>query len=71
MVIKKRLEIERIIDKGGEVAADKEQKAEWTNFTLRIKTEMSRKIDEVLKDSVGITKTGWILQAIHEKINKG
>lgn len=67
MVIKKRVEIEEIIDKGGEVASDK-QKSDWTNFNLRIKTEMLREIDEVLKKTVGISKTGWILQAVQEKL---
>ena len=66
MVIKKR--IEEVIDKGGHVTADNEAKNEWTNFTLRIKTAMSKEIDDALSKTVGISKTGWILQAIQDKL---
>lgn len=69
MVIKRKLE--RVIEKGGHVAADLEtDKKEWANFTLRIKHEMLRDIDDAMQDSVGISKTGWILQAIQEKLRK-
>ncbi len=61
--------IASVIDKGGSVTADKYQ-GEWTNFCLRMKSEMSREIDEALKDMVGINKTGFILQAIQEKLRK-
>lgn len=72
MVIKKRVEIEKVIGKGGHVGADLEaDKSEWTNFTLRIKSSMSKEIDEALKETVGISKTGWILQAIQEKLRRG
>lgn len=70
MVIKKKIEIQKVIDKGGHVGADKEQKSGWTNFTLRINKEMLNEIDEALESTVGISKTGWILQAIHEKLKR-
>lgn len=67
MVLKRK--IEKVIDKGGRVGADLEvERKEWTNFTLRIKSSMSKQIDEALKEMVGISKTGWILQAIQEKL---
>lgn len=70
MVIKKKLELEKVINKGGHVTADGKNE-EWATFTLRIKFDMLRQIEEAMKDSVGISrKTGWILQAIHEKLNR-
>lgn len=63
--------LEEMIDKGGEVAADKtEDKKGWTHFTLRIRKDLSADIDEVLEHRVGISKTGWILEAIQEKLRK-
>lgn len=71
MVIKKKIEIEKVIQKGGHVGADLEtEKTGKVNFTLRINYEMLREIDEAMKDTVGISKTGWILQAIHDKLRK-
>lgn len=71
MVIKKKIEIEKVIERGGHVGADLEtDRKEWTNFTLRIKNDMLREIDEAMQDTVGISKTGWILQAIQEKLRK-
>ena len=69
MVIKKKMELEKVIDKGGQVAADTQEKR-WTNFTLRIRTDMLANIDEALEETVGISKTGWILQAIQEKLKR-
>lgn len=68
MVIKRKLEIEKVIDKGGYVDADKSSKCEWVMFSLRMKADMSKQIDEALKERVGISKTGFILQAIQEKL---
>lgn len=67
MVLKHK--IAKVIDQGGSVASDKYQ-GEYTNFCLRMKSDMSREIDEALKDMVGINKTGFILQAIQEKLRR-
>lgn len=69
MVIKRR--IEQVIEKGGHVKADLQQdNTQWTHFTLRIKTSMLKELDVALEETVGISKTGWILQAIQEKLRK-
>lgn len=71
MVLKKKIEMDKFIDKGGHVGADlPTDKNEWTNFTLRIKQDMLKEIDEALQKTVGISKTGWILQAIQEKLKR-
>lgn len=60
-----------IISRGGHVGADiEEKKKEWINFCLRIKVEMLDHIEKALEDRAGITKTGWILEAIHEKLKR-
>lgn len=64
-----RQKIEKVINKGGEVKSDKEDK-EWHIFTLRIRKDMLGEIDKALEQLVGISKTGFILQAIHEKLGK-
>jgi hypothetical protein len=69
---------DEIISKGGHVAADIERnderqlasKKEWQIFGLRIKANMLNQIDKVLEDRVGISKTGWILEAIQEKLKR-
>lgn len=63
--------LEEIIDRGGNVSADKtDDKKGWTHFTLRIRKDLSADIDKVLEHRVGISKTGWILEAIQEKLKK-
>lgn len=67
----KRLEkpsAEDIINRGGDVAADKMDKKEWCNFTLRIRKDLLAQIGEELEERVGISKTAWILEAIQEKL---
>lgn len=59
---------------GGKVKADldrkevKEVKEEWERIMLRIKKEKITMIDEIVKNTMGLTRTGWILQAIEEKL---
>jgi hypothetical protein len=66
MVIKR---LEKVIDKGGKVAADS-KKNEWYNFTLRIRTDMMKEIEDALQETVGLNKTGYILQAIQDRLRK-
>lgn len=62
--------VDEIIDRGGGVSSDKVDKKAWTNFTLRIRKDFLNKIDCILEDRVGISKTGWILEAIQEKLKR-
>lgn len=68
---KQETSAEEFISKGGEVVADKvESKNEWSNYTLRIRKDLSAQIDEVLEQRVGLSKAAWILEAIQEKLRK-
>lgn len=69
-VVKKLQRELDVINRGGEVSADKGDPKKWTNFNLRIREDLLKQIDGVLEDRVGISKTGWILEAIQEKIKK-
>lgn len=42
---------------------------EFTYVNLRISTAMLNEVDATWKKRVGIKKTGWILEAIQEKLN--
>jgi hypothetical protein len=63
--------LQEVIDKGGEVAEDRtDQKKKWVFFSLRIRKDILNNIEEALQDRIGISKTGWILEAIQEKLQK-
>ncbi len=67
----KELERKRreFIERGGTVSSD--VKSEWTNINFRLKTDMIKKIDDIIKTKrIGLTRTGWILEAIQEKFNR-
>jgi hypothetical protein len=68
MVLKRK--IEQVIEKGGHVGADLEKSTEWINFTLRIRKEMLKDIEAALEETAGLSKTGFILQAIQEKLKR-
>lgn len=63
---------DEMIERGGHVQADisEKNKKEWVNFCLRIQKEMLEDIDKILENRVGISKTGWILEAIQEKLKR-
>ena len=63
--------LERIIDKGGSVADDKMKFVnKYYILNLRIHTELNERIEEALKERIGISKTAWILEAIQEKLKR-
>jgi hypothetical protein len=65
---------EEFIRGGGLVASDvKKEEAkneEWTKLSLRIKISAIDEIDSKLENKMGLTRTGWILQAIEEKLER-
>ncbi len=71
-------EIEKLISKGALVSEDikviaenaDNKKKEYSYLNFRIPTDMLKKVDEALKERVGISRNGWILEAIHEKLKK-
>lgn len=69
----KEVSIEDLIDRGapvkGEIQHQKEEK-KWRIINLRISEEMISDVDEAVSERVGITRTGWILEAIDEKIKR-
>ncbi len=65
-------EIDRLISKGALVKEDvKEKKTKkFSNINFRIPTDMLNQVDETLQDRVGISRNGWILEAIQEKLKR-
>lgn len=69
--IKEDIDVEALIDAGAKVKEDlKKDQKEWVIINLRISSNMLQEVDEAVNKRVGITRTGWILESIHEKINK-
>lgn len=72
MTVRKQLDkvnVEALIDQGAKVKEElkKDQKL-WSLINLRISRDMLEEVDEAVSRRVGITRTGWILEAIHSKI---
>lgn len=66
---KDKVDVEALIDAGAKVKEDyKRGSKEWIMLNLRISSSMLKEVDEAVGERVGITRTGWILEAIHEKL---
>lgn len=61
--------IKGLISKGARVKEDDKEK-KWSHVNLRIPSELLNNIDEVLDDRFGISRNGWILEAIQEKLKR-
>jgi hypothetical protein len=63
---------DQVISRGGHVVADIEKsspkKKEWTTLCLRIPVNMVERIDILLEERVGISRTAWILEAIQKEM---
>lgn len=66
--VKEEMDIEALIDSGAKVKEDIVVRKKWPIINLRISEEMLRNVDHAVSERVGITRTGWILEAIHEKL---
>ena len=68
----KEVDIDALIEKGAKVKEDQvTQDKKWTTLNLRISLDMLNEVDESVRNRVGITRTGWILESIHEKLQRG
>ncbi len=72
-MVKKALplsDVEKLIDKGAPLKNENKsgKSLEWTNINIRIPRSMVNEIDLCVKERIGITRTGWILEAIYEKL---
>lgn len=72
--IEKSINIEELIGKGALVKEDSlaqsQEEKKWTHINLRIPKDMLKHIDSLLEERVGITRTGWILEALQEKMKR-
>lgn len=65
------VDVDALIDAGAKVKEDyKTAGKKWPIINLRISAEMLNGVDEAVDNRVGITRTGWILEAIHEKLKR-
>lgn len=69
--LKGEVDVSALINQGAKVKEDlKKEIKDWTVINLRISTEMLQEVDEAVKNRVGITRTGWILEAIHKHLRE-
>lgn len=69
--INDKIDIDALIDAGAKVKEDHNEKAKkWAMINLRIAFQMLQDVDKAVQERVGITRTGWMLEAIHEKLKK-
>ena len=65
------VDVDALIEKGAKVKEDKvEENKKWTIINLRLPTNMLGDVDEEVKERIGMTRTGWILEAIQEKLKR-
>ena len=71
MTISKKKLIEEVLSKGGLASSEREDHSkECTTISLRIPNKLMKEVNNTVKDTIGISRTGWILQAMYEKLNK-
>lgn len=66
------IDIDALISKGAHVIEDNKKESNTkksTHINLRIPKDMLAQINDCMKRRVGISRIGWILEAIQEKIN--
>lgn len=64
-------DIEKLIDKGAPVKSDLEKKQKnFVVISLRLPQDMLLKIDERVENSIGLNRTGWILQALQKELEQ-
>ncbi len=72
LVEKPQVDVNTLISKGAPVKQDilSEQKTKnkHAHLNFRIPVQMLEKVDQALNDRVGISRNGWILEAIQEKL---
>ena len=68
MAVKKKINqsLNSFIDKGADVKATKERG--FKNVLIRIPQNFLTEIDEALEKKPWLTRTQWIVEAIHEKL---
>lgn len=67
----RKADLDSLISRGASVLEDKDDFDinERVHVNLGIPKKMLAQIDEAVKKTVGISRTGWILQAIQQQLN--
>ena len=63
--------VNKLIDKGAPLKDEqKENPKKWTKLCLRIPDNLLEEIDVLVDNTVGITRTGWILQTLQKEVSR-
>lgn len=69
--LNEEVDVSALINQGAKVKEDlKKEVKEWVVINLRISSSMLKEVDQAVNERVGITRTGWILEAINEKLKE-
>jgi hypothetical protein len=71
MSVKKNVKspsIDSFIDKGADVKSSKDKN--FKNVLIRIPKNILDKLDEAVESKQWLTRTQWIVEAIHDKLTK-
>lgn len=65
------VDVDALIEKGAKVKEDRvEESKKWMIINLRLPVEMCESVDRKVQDRAGMSRTGWILEAIQEKLKR-
>jgi hypothetical protein len=49
---------------------NKKKEEDFIHVNLRVRNDILELINQAVDEDVGISRNGWIVRAIHEKLNK-
>ena len=69
MAVKKKVSpaIDNFIDKGADVKANKDRS--FQNVLIRVPKSILIRLDEAVQNKPWLSRTQWIVEAIHEKLS--
>jgi 3-hydroxyacyl-CoA dehydrogenase len=62
--------IDKIIDKGGSISSEKEYPAKYKVLSQKIRADVLKAVDKAVFERPGMTRCGWIQEAISEKLKR-
>lgn len=68
--VKNAVEINKIIDSGAPVKQDVLDEKKHASVNVRFPPSLLRDIDDIVSESVGISRSGWILQTLQKEVKR-
>ena len=69
--IKDKVDVDALIDVGAKVKEDHQERSKKVRMVnLKIPCQMLQQVDKAVQERIYITRTGWIMEAIYEKLKQ-